>query len=66
METDITIESAGNVFLVSPLTDAAKCWIKENVTGKVIYFGKSIVVEHRYIDDLLQGMQEGGLTCIQI
>lgn len=57
---DIKIRDEGSIVLFDPQTDAAREWIKDNVP-EPMYFGKALVVEHRYADDLAQGMISDGL-----
>ncbi len=58
---DAQVLNGGSVFLVTPHTDAAREWIKKNVGEEAQFFGYSLVVEHRYIDDLVEGMCNDGL-----
>jgi hypothetical protein len=58
---DVTVENHGSIFLVRPLTDAAKTWIKENVDPEAQYHGDALAVEHKYIQDIVDGMIENGL-----
>jgi hypothetical protein len=51
----------GSLFLVHPLSDAAKQWIEENVQEDAQWFGRYLVVEHRFIRNLVTGMLEAGL-----
>jgi hypothetical protein len=51
----------GSLFLVHPQSDAAKQWIEENVQSDAQWFGRYLVVEHRYIRNLVTGMLEAGL-----
>jgi hypothetical protein len=41
--------------------EAAK-WVKDHVSGVVVYFGTALPVEPRYAVDLAIGMKEDGLT----
>lgn len=59
---DVDVSNEGSIFLVTPCTQAARDWIEENVGGETQWFGKALVVEHRYIQDLVIGMQHAGLT----
>ena len=59
---DVHIAGGGSVYLVIPLTDAAREWIEENVGGETTWFGDGLAVEHGYIDDLVDGMAGDGLV----
>lgn len=49
------------IYLVTPLTEAGREWISENVSDDATWFGGALAVEHRYITDLVAGMQGDGL-----
>lgn len=59
---DVFVRCEGSVLLFYPLTPAAKQWITDNVEPAAIYFGASLVVEHRYAADLAGGMRAAGLV----
>lgn len=59
---DVTIANHGSIVLVTPMTKAAKKWIDANVSDESQWFGKSLVVEPRYVENLVEGMQGEGLT----
>lgn len=55
--------SGDTVFKLVPLTDAAREWVEENVSREGFQPDwPTIVVEHRYIDNLLGGIDEAGFT----
>lgn len=61
--SDFHVEDNGSIILLRPMTDAAKTWIDEHITGdEVQYFGNAVVVEHRYIADIIDGIKNDGLT----
>jgi hypothetical protein len=49
-----------SVYLITPLTPECGDWLKENVTEGAMYLGLSLAVEHRYMEDLIFGMQMQG------
>jgi hypothetical protein len=59
---DALLENHFSIFLVRPLTAAASDWIETNVSEDRQYFGNSLVVEPRYVVDLVEGMREAGLA----
>jgi hypothetical protein len=63
MSADVLIHGhAGDtVYLVEPLTQAAREWLTENVTTDATWLGQNLAVEHRYIGHLVAGMIEAGL-----
>jgi len=71
---DVRVEYHGSLYLLRPLTAAAKQWLIDNVGDevqyfggaltpfdKVQYFGGALVVEPRYVADLLEGLRGDGL-----
>lgn len=62
VQTDFIIDNQRSVFAVRPVSRAAKAWIEDNVGGDVPTFGNSVVVEHRFIEALVDGFTGDGLT----
>ena len=58
---DATINNCGSLFQITPHTQAAKDWLRENVQADGMWLGNSLCVEHRFISDLAQGMLDAGL-----
>jgi hypothetical protein len=64
MNPDISIENHGSIFLVRPITPAANAWIEEHIghdNGFQPYY-PTVVVEYRYIADIVAGLQNDGLV----
>jgi hypothetical protein len=59
---DFDIVNDGSVFLLIPNTEAAEAWVAEHIPADAQTLGKGIAVEHRYIGDVLHGIQEDGLS----
>ena len=59
--SDYRVENHLSVVLVTPISQDAKNWIEDNVPGAQWYL-HSLVVEPRYVGDLLGGMQDHGLV----
>ena len=58
---DFTVENHGSIFLLQPLTPAAQTWIDENIPEDAQYLGSAVAVEHRYILDIVDGIQGDAL-----
>lgn len=59
---DFRIENHGSIFLVVPLTDEAQTWVEENVSSEGYQpYWPTVVVEHRYIGNLVDGIRIDGL-----
>ena len=64
METDFTINNQDTLVLLTPESEQAKSWVDENIgqdNGFQPYW-PTIVVEHRYINDIVKGLKMAGLT----
>jgi hypothetical protein len=64
-DVDFQVLNANSIFILTPLTDAADSWVEERVslTEETQYWGKKgIVIEHRYISDIIEGILNDGLT----
>lgn len=59
---DVLVLGGGTIYQVTPLTDKAQSWINDNVDPDASWLGRSLIVEHRYIDDILEGMAKDGLN----
>jgi hypothetical protein len=51
-----------SVYLITPLTPECGDWLKDNVSEDAMYFGLSLAVEHRYLKNLILGLQEHGFS----
>lgn len=61
---DLEVRNEGTLFLVDPRTDRGARWIGEHVADDATFWGQSLVVEHRYIADLVSGAQADGLRVV--
>ena len=59
---DFRCENHGSVFLLTPITQSAQSWVEENLQSDAQWFGGGVVVEHRYIWAILEGIQNEGLA----
>ena len=51
------------IYVITPKTNKAKAWVGQNVPLEDWqWMGEGFCVEHRYIDDLVQGMMDEGLV----
>jgi predicted thioesterase len=50
------------VYLLHPLTDAAREWVAEHLPEDAMRLGNAIAVEHRYIGDIVDGARNDGLS----
>lgn len=60
-QPDFRVQNEGSIFLLHVLSGAAKEWVAEHI-GDCQWFGCAVVVEHRYISAIVEGIQSDGLT----
>lgn len=61
---DFAVRNEGSIQLLVPNTDAAREWVSQHISEDAQRFCGGIVVESRYIDDIVQGIQGDGLTVL--
>lgn len=61
MTTDFIVSNHGSIFLLRPNTPAAREWCEEHLPDDRQTFGGAVVVEHRYIGDIVDGIRADGL-----
>ena len=59
---DFAVENHGTIFLLRPITPAAFEWVQERLPEDRQEFGDAVVVEHRYIADIVRGILNDGLA----
>lgn len=59
---DLFVQNEGSIFLLHSLSDAGRNWVAEHIPEDAMTFGRAIVVEHRYIADIVVGAQSDGLV----
>lgn len=59
---DFLVENHGTIFLLQPLTPAANSWVDEHLPEDHLTFGGAVVVEHRFIADIVRGAIADGLV----
>ena len=62
---DFVVRDEGTIWLFTPLTPVALRFLSEHIQDDAQYFGDSLVVEHRYVEDLLLGLSEHGLEAVR-
>ena len=61
MSTDFELQNEGSLYLLRPLTGQAAEWIEEHIEQNRQMFGTAVVVEHRYVADIVRGIADAGL-----
>lgn len=55
-------QTSSNFVVLHPTTDEAKTWLDDHVADEAQWWAGGLVVEHRYISDLLNGITDHGMT----
>lgn len=61
-EADFSVSGEGSVYLLTPNTPRAEAWAAEHLPSDAQTLGRGIAVEHRYIADIVAGIQRDGLS----
>lgn len=64
-ELDFKLENHGSLFLLRPLSSAAKDWMGEHLpmdNPEIHFWGDAIVIEPRYIAPIVDGIIRDGLV----
>jgi hypothetical protein len=64
-ELDFRLENHGSLFLLLPLTQAAKNWMGEHLpmdNPETQFWGDAIVIEPRYVTSIVDGILGDGLV----
>jgi len=61
---DFRLLDAGSICVLTPQNTAAKTWVNENIGDHQEWAG-GVVIEHRYVLDIIQGIAADGLTIAQ-
>lgn len=58
---DVSLRNEGSIILFTPLTEGARDWISENIPEDATWWSTSLVVDHRYAGQIIEGMEAAGL-----
>ncbi len=58
---DFFLADHGTIFLLQPITGRALTWVREHLPPDSPRFGAAVVVEHRFIADIVGGIRDDGL-----
>lgn len=62
---DLRVRNEGTICLLTPVSDAGRAWCAEHIPQDAIRWGQeSIVVERRFMDDIVIGATNDGLEVI--
>lgn len=63
-KADFSVSNEGSIFILSPLSAAGRDWVEENLPVDAMKWAGGTVVEHRFINDILEGIQNEGLSFV--
>jgi hypothetical protein len=58
---DFNITGHGSIWLLQPLTDAAKAWIGEHIPADAQFLGGCLAIEPCYVPAIINGIVDDGL-----
>ncbi len=58
---DFYVERDRSICVLQPTSRAAMVWIAENVDEEALWYAGGLVIEPRYLDDLVLAMEMAGL-----
>jgi len=64
-DLDFKLENCGSLFLLRPLSSAAKEWMREHLpldAPETQFWGEAIVIESRYVAPIVDGIVGDGLV----
>ena len=61
-EPDFEVENHGTICLLRPNTTAAKAWVEAKIADDAMWYARAVVVEPRYLPDIVDGIEADGLT----
>lgn len=60
---DFFLSNQGSIALLTPLTEAGKVWADEHLNGEETqHWGRATVIEPRYVQPIVEGIEADGLT----
>lgn len=60
--TDFTLSDHGSLCVLTPITEPARDWVDEHIDPDAMMWASGVVVEPRYLQTILDGIAEDGLT----
>jgi len=60
-KVDFQVVNHGSLYLLIPHTPRAKQWVRDNLSPNHTKYDDASVIEHRYIGDIIDGIQADDL-----
>jgi hypothetical protein len=61
---DFRLEDQGTIAILFPQNDAAEDWVFQNLPSDATRWAGGIVIEHRYVGDIVFGIRNDGLVVL--
>jgi len=61
-EADFILRGSGTVYVLTAISPAAAAWRDEFLPKDAQHWGGGTVIEHRYVEDIVNGIRADGLT----
>lgn len=61
-EFDFTLRNHGNLFILTPLSEAGREWADNFLPEDALKWGGGTVIEPRYVEDIVDGILGDGLA----
>ena len=62
--SDFMLQNSGSISVLTPLTQQAAQWIDDHIDPNAQSWGGGVVIEHRYVDDIVDGIERDGFSII--
>ena len=64
LKADFSLNNQGSIVLLEPLSESAKEWVAEHIGADNGYqpYYPTVLVEPRYVEAILEGIKEEGLS----
>jgi len=59
-DLDFEVQDEGSIVLLRPLTVAATHWTTDNIGEEAHWFGRAVVIERRYLGNILESIADVG------
>lgn len=62
MSADFLFANHGSICILTPVSEAAQAWVDEHLPEDAMRWAGGVVIEPRYAGDILEGIQNDGLS----
>ena len=59
---DLRVQDEGSIKILYAQTDRGRLWVRDRISGEHQMWAGGVVVEHRYIDEIINGASEDELS----